>query len=38
MIALSGTFKARESCDQTKSLIALSGTFKARESCDQTKR
>jgi len=23
MIALSGTFKARESCDQTRSMIAL---------------
>jgi hypothetical protein len=32
MIALSGTFTERESCDQTKSMIALSGTFKARES------
>jgi DNA-binding MarR family transcriptional regulator len=38
MIALSGTFKARRSCDQTKSMIALSGTFKVRQSCDQTKR
>jgi hypothetical protein len=35
---LSGTFKAFESCDQTKlSMITLSGTFKACESCDQTK-
>jgi len=37
MIALSGTFKARESCDRTTSMIALSGTFKARRSCDQAK-
>jgi hypothetical protein len=37
MITLSGTFKAGESCDQTKSMITLSGTFKAGESCDQTK-
>jgi hypothetical protein len=38
MITLSGTFKARESCDRTTSMITLSGTFKVRESCDQTKR
>jgi hypothetical protein len=37
MIARSGTFEARRSCDQTQSMIALSGTFKVRESCDQTK-
>jgi hypothetical protein len=42
VIALSGSFKARESRDQTKSrqsagVIALSGPFKARESRDQTK-
>jgi hypothetical protein len=29
MIALSFTFKVRESCDQTLSMIALSFTFKA---------
>jgi hypothetical protein len=28
MIAYSGTFKTRESCDQTMSMIAYSGTFK----------
>jgi hypothetical protein len=36
MIAAGGTFKARESCDQTQRMIAAGGTFKARESCDQT--
>jgi hypothetical protein len=35
MIALSGTFKARESCDKTRRMIALSGTFKARKPCDK---
>jgi hypothetical protein len=28
MIAQTGTFKARQSCDQTKRMIALRGTFK----------
>jgi hypothetical protein len=37
MITLSGTFKACEPGDQTKSMITLSGTFKACESGDQTK-
>jgi hypothetical protein len=38
MITLGGTFKACESCDQTRRMITLGGTFKACESCDQTRR
>jgi hypothetical protein len=36
MIVPGGTFKARESCDRTKSMIVLGGTLNTPESSDQS--